>query len=126
MGDQPSVEKQLKAVMEFYIRSFFDANKKEYLEHARRMNVFGLDPDIVESHANQYLEDMIEETSEKFHTVAYIVLQALVKFKESEIRSFEMRFLDLMERTILKDTKENPQTLVIIADPNVSGEENNN
>lgn len=103
MGDQPSVDKQLKAVMEFYIRSFFDVKKEKYLEHARKMNVFGLDPDIVEKQALDYLEIKIEEATEKFHSIAFIVLQGVVTLEEEKLRKFELLFIDLLDRTLLKD-----------------------
>lgn len=112
--EEVNIEQQLKGVMEFYVRTYFQVNKEKFLEHARKMNVYGIDPDMVETKAEQYLEYIIEEASSKFHDIAYIVLNALVRLKEGEVRSFELRFLDLMERTLLKDVKEDDSIAVMV------------
>ena len=124
MGEY-DIEKQLKGTMEFYVRTYFQVNKDKFLEHARKMNIYGLDPDMVESRAEEYLENIIEEASEKFHDIAYVVLSSLVRLEEAKIRNFEFLFIDLVKRTLLKDASKDlhNQPIVIIADPNVGREE---
>lgn len=121
--EEASVEEQLRAVMEFYVKSYFDANKEKFFEFARKMNTYGLDPDIVESKAEDYLKDIIEEASEKFHNVAYVILQAMTKMEEGKIREFELLFIDLVKRTLLKNAEQNP-SIIVIADSRVGSEEN--
>ena len=119
------LDKKLQGIMEYYIRSFLTANKEQYLEYAQKMNIFGLDPDIIEKQAEDYLEMRIEEATDKFHSVAFIILRAIITLKEAQIREFELLFIDLIKRTLLKDVKEEIQPIsIVIADPNVGSEEN--
>ena len=118
------LDKKLEGIMEYYIRSYFQENKEKCLESARKMNFLGLDPDIVDRQAEDYLEMRIEEATGKFHSVAFVILRAMVALEEAKIRKFELLFIDLMERTLLKDADREMQPIsIIIADPNVSSEE---
>lgn len=118
------IEKQLKGTMEFYVRTYFQVNKDKFLENARKTNIYGLDPDIVESRAEEYLENLIIESSEKFHDIACVVLNSLVRLDESKIRNFEFLFIDLVKRTLLKDVeKAVNHSIIVIADSNVGREE---
>ena len=122
MSNSIDLNKQLEGAMEYYVRVFFNANKEEYMKQLRKVNYF-LDPEMMELQVKDYIEEKIKEASSKFHTVAFAVLSALVSMDEAGIRKFELLFIDLLERTLLKDIgKSTPQPIVIIAE-NLDGRE---
>jgi hypothetical protein len=117
------LNKQLQGAMEYYVRVFFNANKEEYMKQLRKVNLF-LDPDMMELQVKDYLEDRIQEASYKFHTIAYTVLSSVVNMDEAGIRKFELLFIDLLERTLLKDIDKSAMQPIVILAENLDGREN--
>jgi len=113
-----SKEAKLQGIMEYYIREYFSDVKPKIQEEVRKTNYFGLDPDMLDSQIEDYIETIVVEARQKFSVMASMILDQFVALKEQEVRKFELLFLDLVKRTLIKnrDLEELPKAIVIIAD----------
>jgi hypothetical protein len=117
---------KLKGVMEFYVKTYFES-KEESMKKVARENSYFVDPEVVDMQVKDYLNAVTAEVTEKFHNIGMLILDGITSGNEYAIREFEVLFIDLLKRTLLKDMKERKsvQPIVIIADPNAKSEEPN-
>ena len=121
---QKQLEIKLQGIMEFYIKEFFNSGFREEAKvEMAKYNPGFIDPEMLDIQIDQYIDVLINEATEKFHNVAFLVLSLLASGKEPSLRHFEVLFIDLVKRTLIKEVKEEKQAtpIVVIADPNVAG-----
>jgi hypothetical protein len=126
MKDQERKElaSKLQGVMEFYVSTYFEYYGEEVKKEIAKSNAF-IEVGIMERQINDYIKGMIDEATDKFHSIAMLILDTIVSGKEHKVREFELLFIDLVKRTLLKDIKEaQVRPIVIIADSNVGAKEN--
>jgi hypothetical protein len=122
---EKELELKLKGVMAFYVQNYFDYYSPKLKEIAYKHNV-ELENDIMESQIDSYIESMIGEASEKFHSACVLVLDSIIAGRDQKVREFEILYIDLVKRTLIEDMKydkRKPAPIVIVADSNVGAEE---
>lgn len=115
------LELKLKGVMEFYLTTYFEYYAPRLKDEIQKQNFF-IESDMMDQHVDAYVKQLTVETSTKFHDIAMLVLDSLIGGREESVRQFEVLFLDLLKRTLLKEIQErrDPQPIaIVIADPDV-------
>ena len=121
---KPAIEVKLQGIMEYYVKLFFEECREKYKDELAKHNPGFIDPEILDISIDQYIDAVIEETTEKFHTFAYMLLNIVASGGEGRVREFELLFIDLVKRTLLQGMKEERQPIsIIIEDPTVKAEE---
>ena len=119
-GDK-QLELKLKGVMEFYITTYFEHYVERLKEEIRKQNFF-IEADMMDKHVESYIKQLTNESAQKFHDIAMLVLDSIISGRESTVRQFEVLFLDLLKRTLIKEIQEarSPQPIaIVIADPDM-------
>ena len=118
---------KLKGVMDFYVSTYFEYYGNEIKKEVVKQNAF-IEVDIMERQIDDLIGSLSEEAAKKFHDVCSLLLDTVVAGREPKVREFEVLFIDLVRRTLIADmqeaSRELPQPIVIIADPNVEAKEN--
>jgi hypothetical protein len=116
---------KLKGIMEYYVKQYFEAHEDKLKEEMSKLNPGIIDPEMLDIQIDQYVEFIIVEATEKFHSLAFLVLNMIASGQEPTVREFEVLFIDLVKRTLIKETKERERAVqpisIIIEDPKVSG-----
>lgn len=116
--EKRALETKLKGVMDFYVSTYFEHYSEQIKKEVAKHNMY-VETDIMEARIDDRLSEVIEEAASKFHDVCMLVLDSVISGKEREIRDFEVLFLDLLKRTLLKDmadSKRGSSPIIIIAD----------
>lgn len=123
--EEVELESKLKGVMDFYVTTYFDYYSPKIKEEVAKVNSF-IEVGIMEKRIDDRLKEIVEEAADKFHNVALLILDTIATGRETKVREFEILFVDLMKRTLVKDMEKEkvPPPIVIIADPEVSPKEN--
>jgi hypothetical protein len=119
------LETKLRGVMEFYVSTYFEHYSQQIKDEVAKHNVF-VETDIMEARIDSYVKTLVEESSTKFHDVCQLILDFVISGREEKVREFEVLFVDLIKRTLVKDVQENKRVapIVIISDPGVNAKEN--
>jgi len=128
MDKEEQLRIKLKGIMEYYVKEYFNFYRDKYKEELHKMNPGIMDPEILDIGIDQYIDAVIDESSEKFHSICHLMLNTLTSGRELLVREFEVLFIDLIKRTILKDVKDEKAEVlqpisIIIEDPNVKSTE---
>lgn len=130
MGHKKEAKKELdnklKGVMNFYVSTYFEHYTPQIKEEIAKRNVH-VESDMMDARIDSKINEVVEEASGKFHDICMLVLDTIMSGREDLVREFEVLFLDLIKRTLVKDMKEkknSPTPIVIIADPGVNAKEN--
>lgn len=121
------VEAKLQGVMEYYVRTYFKYYSRKIKDEVALRNT-EIETDIIEARIDDHLTSLTVEATEKFHTVASIILDTITFGREHKVREFEVLFMDLIKRTLVNDMKEDKRAatpIVIIADPEVKDAKEN-
>lgn len=115
MGDskEPDFNSTMGGVMEYYVNKYFDFYKPKLRESLRKLNVYA-DQELLESYMEQAINNLKDEIAEKFNAIALLVLDNIISGRIAQVRMFEERFVDLLERTLLKDQDTRPAEVTII------------
>ena len=127
MGDKSNAHKKeaekieatMQGIMEFYLSKYFDFYKPKLKKSLRKFNVYS-DPELLETYLDQGIDNLKGELSDKFNSIALLILDRVITGRIEELRSFEERFIDLLERTLLKDQNSRPAEVTIII-PDLAG-----
>lgn len=125
-AEERQLETKLKGVMEFYVTTYFEYYSTKVKEEVRKHNAW-IESDMVDRQIEDWLKEIGVEAAQKFHDIALLILDSFVSGREHKVRQFELLFIDLLKRTLIADMKEEkntPAQIIIIADPNVNAEEN--
>jgi len=125
MTKDEQLQIKLKGIMEYYVKQYFEAYEDKLKEEMAKMNPGIIDPEMLDIQIDQYIDIIISESTEKFHSIACLILDLIASGKEGSVREFEVLFIDLVKRTLVKEKKsETLQPIsIIIEEPNVSGAE---
>lgn len=102
MGNEPNENEVQKAIMEYYVNQYLKRHSEEIKSEVRKSNYF-TDPEYFEGQIDQEFLRIKEELVVKFNDVCMLIMKLAYSGRESELRKFEVLFLDLLERTLLKD-----------------------
>lgn len=112
--DEYSEEVKMRESMRFYVNMYLNSNREELQKVVDQMAPY-MDEEYLKIHLNQYLEKIEEELADKFDKVCRLIMSAVMSGKESEVREFEVLFMDLLRRTLLKDVKEKEVNVIVVA-----------
>jgi len=96
--------------MEYYVDQYIKRHSEEIKTEARKTNWF-TDPEYFEGQIDSLLASIKDELAAKFNDVCLLVMRLALSGREDELRRFEVLFLDLLERTLLKEVSTNPQII---------------
>jgi hypothetical protein len=124
-SEEIELESKLKGVMEFYVTTYFDHYSPKIKEEVARVNAY-IEIGIMEKRIDDRLRELVDEAAKKFHDVALLILDIIATGRENKVREFEILFVDLVKRTLVKDMEKEKaiSPIVIIADPEVNPKEN--
>lgn len=88
--------------MEYYVDQYLKRHSEEIKVEARKSNFF-VDPEYFETQVDYEFERIKVELVDKFNDVCLLILRLAYSGRESALRRFEVLFLDLLERTLLKE-----------------------
>ena len=125
MGREKEHEIKLKGIMEYYIKQYFEEFGDKCKAEMSKFNPGIIDPEMLDIQIDQYIEVITQEATEKFHSIAYLILNCITNGQEPLVREFEILFIDLVKRTLIPQVKAEKEVpiSIVIADPNVSGTE---
>jgi len=120
------MENKLRGVMDFYVSTYFEYYSTQIKNEIAKQNAF-VERDIMDARIDDHIKEVIEEATGKFHDVCMLILDSLMSGRVEEIRRFEVLFLDLMKRTLLKDMEDSKRgvtPIIIVADERAKAKEN--
>lgn len=88
-------------LMEFYVRTIIESKLPDIRKVVIQENPH-MDSDFIIESVNQEVEKLIPEICHKFNMVALLILDFIIRGDISEIRNFETKFEDLLDRTLLR------------------------
>jgi hypothetical protein len=90
-----------QSLMEYYIKKIIELKTPEIKKFVIRDNPH-VDPEFVAASVVARLDTYSEEMAYKFNSAALLIIDTMLAGRIDEIRDFEVRFTDLLERTILR------------------------
>lgn len=90
-----------EAMMGYYIRQML-ALKLPEVKRAVRANNPHIDPELISVKIESAVGGYVEEMAEKFNAVATMIVDRVIAGRMEEVRGFEERLADLIERTLLR------------------------
>jgi len=121
MEREKELDIKLKGIMEYYVRQFFGEYSEKCKAEMSKYNPGLVDSDMLDIQIDHYIDAVTMEATEKFHSIAYLVLNCISNGQEQMVREFEVLFIDLVKRTLVPQVKDKRQVPIniVIADPNV-------
>lgn len=122
------LDAKLQGIMEYYVKQFFDSGYREECKNElSKHNPGFIDPEMLDIQIDQYIDMIASEAADKFHSITSLILSLVASGKEPLVREFEVLFIDLVKRTLVKEKEKEKEALqpisIIIEDPNVAGSE---
>lgn len=111
---------KLRGVMDFYVSTYLDYFSSKMKEEVVKYNV-DIEDGLMSRMVDDKIEELKEEAAQKFNDICLLILGTIVSGKIKEVKDFEVLFLDLLRRTILR--KEMSAPVVMVVDPRAKPKE---
>jgi hypothetical protein len=121
-----ALDNKLKGVMDFYVSTYFEHYSQQIKDEVAKHNMH-VETDMMDRHIDDRIQEVSTELTTKFHDVCMLILDTVMSGREDLVREFEVLFLDLVKRTLVKemqDKKRPVAPIIIISDQGVNAKEN--
>lgn len=113
--DEPKLIDVGEEIMRFYVTRILEGSLppiyKEVLKHTPNA-----DPEYVMQRIRSEVMGFSDEAATKFNSIAILLLNCIATNRISELRDFEAKFIDLLERTLLRNRNNKAPIVVNIPD----------
>lgn len=115
-GQENSVEPNLvdigEGIMQFYVAKIVEGRLPAVQKEMMKRNL-NADPEYIMQSIKHGAMGFADEAANKFNAIGMLLLDLIIAGRISEVRDFETRFIDLLERTIWKDSGKTPVVINI-------------
>jgi len=100
---QPTERERLQAIMEYYVEQYLHPRRELIKKEVQKNNLYA-DPDFINIQIDSELDRIKNDLMTSFNDVCMFLMDFAFSGREEELRRFEVLFLDLIDRTLLKQT----------------------
>lgn len=98
---EPSIVDVGEEIMRIYVTKLLGIRLPQVCKEMQKHNV-EMDPEYMDQRVKNMAMEYVEEAALKFNSIAMLLIDMIAVGRIGELRDFESKFVDLMERTLLK------------------------